>query len=124
MDNAFEYIVQNQGIAKDITYPYKVANRTCDLNQASVPAHRITSYEDVPANNEEALLKAASNQPVSVVLDAAGPTFRFYSKGVFDGECGTKVNHAVTIVGYGTSEDGANYWLIKNLWGEKWGEEK
>ncbi|KAK6283915.1 hypothetical protein POUND7_002867 [Theobroma cacao] len=85
-------------------------------------AARIAGYEDVPANNEEALLKAASNQPVSVALDAAGPTFRFYSKGVFDGECGTKVNHAVTIVGYGTSEDGANYWLIKNSWGEKWGE--
>ncbi|XWS12539.1 hypothetical protein CRYUN_Cryun37aG0097900 [Craigia yunnanensis] len=33
--------------------------KTCDLNQASVPAARIYGYEDVPPNNEEALLKAA-----------------------------------------------------------------
>ncbi|XVF25664.1 hypothetical protein REPUB_Repub13aG0233000 [Reevesia pubescens] len=97
MDNAFDYIVQNKGITSGTTYPYKAAaNRTCDRNQASVPA--------------------------ALALDAAGPAFRFYSKGVFTGECGTEVNHAVTIVGYGTSEDGTKYWLIKNSWGEKWGE--
>ena len=86
MDNAFDYIVQNQGITSETTYPYKATNKTCDLNQASVPAARIYGYEDVPPNNEEALLKAASKQPVSVALDAAGPAFRFNSKGVFTGK--------------------------------------
>lgn len=123
MDTAFDYIVQNKGIVSETTYPYKAStNKTCDLNQAAVPAARIHGYEDVPPNNEEALLKAASKQPVSVALDATGPAFRFYSKGIFTGECETKVNHAVTIVGYGTSEDGTKYWLIKNSWGENWGE--
>ncbi|XVF27515.1 hypothetical protein REPUB_Repub14bG0114300 [Reevesia pubescens] len=97
MDNAYDYIVQNQGITSDKTYPYKLAaNRTCVLNQASVPA--------------------------ALALDVAGLAFRFYSKGVFTGKYDNKVNHAVTIVGYGTSEYGTKYWLIKNSWGEKWGE--
>ena len=47
---------------------------------------------------------------------------RFYSSGIFTGECGTKTNHVVTIVGYGTSNDGTKYWLVKNSWDTRWGE--
>jgi len=32
-------------------------------------------------------------------------------------ECGSKLDHGVTLVGYSSS-----YWLIKNSWGETWGE--
>ncbi|CAL2251907.1 unnamed protein product [Prunus armeniaca] len=37
--------------------------------------------------------------------------------------CGTTLDHAVTIVGYGngTTEDSTKYWLLKNQWGESWG---
>ncbi|MFQ6641001.1 hypothetical protein Gotur_017053, partial [Gossypium turneri] len=45
-----------------------------------------------------------------------------YNGGLFIGDCGSSLTHAVTIVGYGTSEEGLNYWLIKNSWGQSWGE--
>lgn len=50
-------------------------------------------------------------------------TFRLYSSGILSSSaCGTALDHAVTAVGYGTS-NGQNYFIIKNSWGTSWGEQ-
>ncbi|KAL0315697.1 UNVERIFIED_CONTAM: Senescence-specific cysteine protease SAG39 [Sesamum radiatum] len=96
---------------------------TCNKNEESPIAAKITSYQKVPENNEKALLKAVAKQPVSVSIDAGGTAFQFYSSGVFTGDCGTDLDHGVTAVGYGKTSDGTKYWLVKNSWGTSWGEE-
>lgn len=48
--------------------------------QKHKPAVSIDGHENVPLNNEVALLKAAANQPISVAIDAGGPDFQFYSE--------------------------------------------
>lgn len=40
----------------------------------------IDGHENVPANDEEALMKAVANQPVSVAIEASGQDFQFYSE--------------------------------------------
>ncbi|XP_004515849.1 vignain-like [Cicer arietinum] len=122
MENAFEFIKQN-GITTESNYPYVAKDGTCDVAKKNKPAVSIDGYENVPTNDEASLLKAAANQPISVAIDAGGSDFQLYSEGVFSGYCGTRLNHGVAIVGYGETEDGTKYWIVKNSWGSQWGEE-
>ena len=67
---------------------------------------------------------ALAQQPLSVEVEADRDVFRYYKSGVLDDSkgCGLQVDHAVTAVGYGTSDKGVKYWKIKNSWGTTWGE--
>lgn len=48
--------------------------------QVNEPAVSIDGHENVPVNNEAALLKAVAHQPVSVAIEAGGIDFQFYSE--------------------------------------------
>ena len=60
----------------------------------------IDGYEDVPPNDEAALQKAVTKQPVSVAI-CADPSLQFYSSGILADKCCTALDHGVLVVGYG-----------------------
>jgi C1A family cysteine protease len=83
----------------------------------------MSSCSDVPSNNQITLKEAVSIGPVAVAIEADSRVFQHYTGGVLtSSECGTSLDHGVLVVGYGT-ENGLEYWLVKNSWGVSWGDE-
>lgn len=122
MTQAFEYIQQNsEGIMTEDEYSYRAYKGQCQASD-SPESVTINGYEYVPQYDENALMQAVSQQPVSVGIDAKSYEFSYYNGGIFNGNCGQQMNHAVTLIGYGTDSDGTDYWILKNSWGEDWGE--
>lgn len=121
MDYAFEYVEDNNGIDSEKDYPYTAMDGACNTAKESKHSATFSSFVDVPHNNEDALKSAVAQQPVSVAIEADQPSFQFYKSGIFDTACGTQLDHGVLAVGYG-SENGMDYWLVKNSWGKVWGD--
>ena len=66
---------------------------------------------------------AVAQQPVSVSIEADKLCFQLYSSGVFNNtNCGTTLDHAVLVVGYGTDATAGDFWIVKNSWANTWGE--
>lgn len=119
MDGAFKYVMDNgQCLAKD--YPYTATDGKCTHQCSSVIS--LTGCFDVASKNQLALKAAVEQQPVAVAIEADTRYFQSYSSGVLtSSSCGTNLDHGVLIVGFGT-ENGQDYWLVKNSWGTTWGE--
>ncbi|KAF5729176.1 Xylem bark cysteine peptidase 3 isoform 2 [Tripterygium wilfordii] len=84
----------------------------------------IDGYEDV-GESDSALLCATPQQPISAGMDGSAIDFQLYTGGIYDGDCSDNpddIDHAILIVGYG-SEDGEDYWIVKNSWDTSWGME-
>ncbi|KAH0772012.1 hypothetical protein KY290_015993 [Solanum tuberosum] len=124
MDPAFEWVINNGGIASEIDYPYTASQGACKITKVNHKVVTIDGYRDVP-QEETALLCAVAHQPVSVGIDGTSADFQLYRGGIYDGSCSSSpddLSHGVLIVGYGSEGDN-DYWIIKNSWGTSWGVE-
>jgi len=125
MDFAFKYIKDNHGIDTEASYPYEAVDDTCQFKKRDVGATDV-GFVDIKQGDEEALKAAvATVGPVSVAIDASQPSFQFYSEGVYDEPACSPINldHGVLCIGYGVSDDGQEYWLVKNSWNTVWGDQ-
>jgi hypothetical protein len=124
MDHAFSWVGKNGGLCTEDDYPYVsgTTKKRGDCSKCtSVKGSAVTKFVDVPHSSDEQMMLALMQQPVAVAIQADERAFQLYSSGVLKGDCGTGLDHGVLAVGYGSDENG-DYYLVKNSWGETWGE--
>lgn len=125
MDNAFSWIEKNGGLCTESEYPYNSGTTkspgscqsTCDIVKGS----DIKDFVDVTPNSDDDMMTALTQQPVAIAIQADQKNFQLYKSGIFTDSCGTKLDHGVLAVGYG-SMSGKDYYRVKNSWGESWGD--
>ena len=134
-----EFIATHTGLIEDT----ERLNETQPVLEESVMSNLPASYDSVslghvsPVKNQggcgssvafatlalvETCFKCFQHGAV-LVAAAVNANFSRYRGGIFGG-CyeSDKVNQAVVVVGYG-SENGLDYWLVKNSWGPGWGDQ-
>ncbi|OEL24911.1 putative cysteine protease RD19D [Dichanthelium oligosanthes] len=128
MTNAYEYLMKSGGLMEQHSYRYTGAPGPCRFDPERV-AVRVANFTAVPAGDERQIRAALVRRgPLAVALNAA--FMQTYVGGV---SCPLVcprawVNHGVLLVGYGARGFAAlrlgyrPYWVIKNSWGEQWGE--
>jgi len=108
------------------TYEYTSgAGKTgsCLYDESSATSVEVSSFVNVTPSNKAQMKAALDQQPLAVAIEADKMVFQTYSSGVLtSSKCGTTLDHAVLAVGYGT-EDGQDYWLVKNSWNTTWGDQ-
>merc|ERR1711881_445409 len=108
-------MVKQKGLCTEYDYPYKGKDEKCTASgcHGNDRLDQISSYQDV-SPSESSLQAAVSQQPVSIAVEADKDIFHHYPSGVVSGDCGTKLDHGVLVVGYGSDLDsGKDFWKVK-----------
>jgi C1A family cysteine protease len=115
----YNYLIDN-GISLESDYKYEAKEGDC---KKDVPRSEVKVFGYVQMEGEDNLKKALVQGPVKVLMNAKLRSLNFYKEGIYDdSSCTSSTNHAVLAVGYGRSDEGIDFWIVKNSWSEDWGE--
>ena len=133
MQYTFTWIKNNGGIMYEADYPYTGTKGTCKKDSTKYADFKVTGYKKLGSqwqtwsavDEDEVKEFLYETGPLAIALNA--DPLQTYVSGIVDltsTQCPVDgINHAVTLVGYGTdSATGKDYWIVKNSWGTSWGE--
>lgn len=123
--------VSSGPIFKEGDYPYREAhNGQCfSKSLKGAEGYKGPGFKKIEPATAGSLHSALEDGPVVASIRAGNRIFRHYHKGVIKSEECTsstperRMDHAVLVVGLGTSENGLKYYIIKNSFSTQWGED-
>lgn len=128
-DDAYKAIEQIGGLELESDYPYQAKKSQCAFNKDKVRV-KLSGAVDLPQNETAMALWLVANGPISIGINANA--MQFYRGGIshpWKILCRPGgIDHGVLIVGFGVSNypkfnKTLPYWIVKNSWGAKWGEQ-
>ncbi|KAK0577415.1 hypothetical protein LWI29_032740 [Acer saccharum] len=127
MTSAFEYTLKAGGLEREEDYPYTGTDRGgCKFDKTKVVAS-VSNFSVVSTDEDQIAANMLKNGPLAVGINAV--FMQTYIGGVSCPYiCGKHLDHGVLLVGYGSAAYAPirfkekPYWIVKNSWGESWGE--
>jgi len=84
--------------------------------------HYVSSYYGL-AGATRMKAELYKNGPISCGIQATDKFETTYTGGIYaEYIAEPELNHEISIVGYGTDDEGHEYWIGRNSWGTYWGE--
>ena len=123
---ALIYIRDHGAVRKYKYRRYTAAKGFCTGAPKAVLDQSLLEHVRVFISSDETVLQAAVALvgPVAVTFTAT-EHFRFYKSGVYrDPFCEAQLapKHSALVVGYGTDGIMGDFWIVKNSFGQNWGE--
>jgi len=138
-DDKLVYVYANRhGIPSDTCNSYLAHNQKCNRMHECFTCEPSGECAPVPADEYKRLIVSEygnirGRAAMKAEIYARGPiTCGIYATDALDAYKGgvyaeqhrnapAKINHVVSVVGWG-QEDGVEFWVVRNSWGEPWGE--
>jgi len=124
MDTCFDHL-RNRNICSSSEYPYTATDTTCDEDKCTAKSWEISGFVSLAEGDCDGIDEADNDGPVAVAIDAS--SMQFYSSGImkpsiFCSDRPDSLNHGVAVYGEAITGQATPYWIVKNSWGNRWGE--
>lgn len=119
--NAYKDLIgENMGLELESEYPYTAADGTCHAKKSLEKVY-LSSWLPISSSEDSMAQAVMKYGPLAIGINA-GP-MQLYMGGIANPMfCDpSALDHGVAIVGFG-EEGGKQFWVIRNSWGESWGE--
>nr|CAX70514.1 Cathepsin L-like proteinase precursor [Schistosoma japonicum] len=115
--------LQTIGLETEEMYPYTGVDQECMANSSNVTVRSI-GYKSIQNGSESDLRDVICSEGPYVVTMNIDENFLHYKSGIYQSiYCNeSNLNQSMAVIGYDSNE-GIDYWILKNSWGTNWGED-